>query len=96
MSGEEKQSNSVAASEEAQRILSGLDGYCSFSMKDISDPVPVQGSAVHDELGSSIRSSLESWKSLLISDAAAIEQTGLAFNEVDGSLARGLLGVGDE
>lgn len=91
---DEIKSDTAAASEAADLVVSGLGDYCSFSMHDLSGYAPVAGSATHDKVSSSIISSLEALTSLLTSDAQAIEATGDEFTNLDADLAQGLLGIG--
>jgi len=88
------QSSSAEASQQANELLSGNESYCSFVMQAIYGPSPVPGSNTHDGTATSMQSSLASYRSLLLSDAQAIVQTGFSFDSVDNTLAMGLMGLG--
>lgn len=93
---DEIKSDASTAFQAANLIISGLGDYCSFELHSLSGYAPVAGSAIHDGMSSSIKGSFNTLFSLLVSDAQSIEATGDAFNNLDASFARSLLGIGSD
>ena len=89
-------SDEGAASDFSQGIQQSLSDYTdtSNSFVKISDVNDVQGSTTHDVLKGGIDQALSAWKDLIVADAQAIESVAAAFNDTDGSIAQGLMGVG--
>lgn len=95
MFGEEIVSDSSTAANQSNLLKVSVAGYGLFSPEALADAtVGIPGSDIHDALASSIKDALHVWATLVYSDADAIEATGLAFSEEDGTLASKLLGIG--
>ncbi len=95
MFGEEIVSDSSMAAGQSDLLKASVASYGSFSPETLADAtVGVPGSDTHDALASSIKDAMHAWAALVYSDADAIEATGLAFSEEDGTLASKLLGIG--
>lgn len=90
MSGEILANGLVVAMDRAM-LMEGVDDYCSCRLFALGSVAPVAGSRMHDgELGSMLRSSLESYGQVVLALGQAFEDACESIAGVDSRSARAL------